>query len=381
MSEIYVNVYFRHQDPSTHASLVRLIETGAGQDDASRQGFVDLAAEINADKGEGIAKAFLRDLDDRIHEHFGFDDVDDVAGFCRASATCGGGGDRYAARCVKLLYHLCPGIQAQAWGMGDDDPWEFWLKHEDGHLVRHDAEPFDGYDARIRSTIYRWWHDGLPDVIREGMLNDSDEEDEDQEVGPVTEEQYQQWLKGHEDGSDIADDVEDVVMDELVGAFTNALASMFTGKSAKKTVSADAFDATKLDEDLVRKVFADIDACGKAFDIDGIMKHISQSVKGNVTTTIEGNETTMPMTHSLYRMSLKLVLKEDAEYDGKQEIENIRITDGAAIVGTKSAASYLDPMTNERMESETEDEYTLEVIDGKVQITRIESKELASNPA
>ena len=262
---------------------------------------------------------------------------------------------------MKLLYHLCPGIQAQAWGMGDDDPWEFWLKHEDGHLVRHDAEPFDGYDARIRSTIYRWWHDGLPDVIREGMLNDSDEEDEDQEVGPVTEEQYQQWLKGHEDGSDIADDVEDVVMDELVGAFTNALASMFTGKSAKKTVSADA--------------------CGKAFDIDGIMKHISQSVKGNVTTTIEGNETTMPMTHSLYRMSLKRVLKEDAEYDGKQEIENIRITDGAAIVGTKSAASYLDPMTNERMESETEDEYTLEVIDGKVQITRIESKELASNPA
>ena len=48
------------------------------------------------------------------------------------------------------------------------------------------------------------------------------------------------------------------------------------------------------------------------------MKHISKSLKGTVTTTVEGNETTMPLTHSLYRMSLKLVLKEDAEYECDQ---------------------------------------------------------------
>ena len=224
MAEISVNVYFRHQDPEVHRKLILLFEGDPDAGDESRQAFIALAAEINPEKGDGSASAFLRDLDDKIREMFGFEDVVELAGFCCAGGTRGGAGDRFAARCVKFLYHLCPGIQALAWGMGDDDPWEFWLKHEDGHLVRHDAEPFDGYDARIRSTIYRWWHDGLPDEIREGMLNDSDYEDEDDESEPVTEEQYQEWLSGHAEGSDFQDDVEDVVMDEFVGAFTNVLA-------------------------------------------------------------------------------------------------------------------------------------------------------------
>ncbi len=381
MAEIYVSVYFQHQDPETHGKLVQLFETGdPNGDDASRQAFVDLATDINAEKGEGIARAFLHDLDGKIHEMFGFEEVTDIAGYCCAGGTHGGGGDRFAARCVKLLYHLCPGIQALAWGMGDDDPWEFWLKHEDGHLVRHDAEPFDGYDARIRSTIYRWWHEGLPDEIREGMLNDSDFEDDDDDSEPVTEEQYQKWLSGHTEGSDFEDDVEEVVMDELVSAFTGALAGLFGGGSAKKAVSADALDAESLDADLVRQVFADMDACEQAYDVDGIMKHISKSLKGTVTTTVEGSETTMPLTHSLYRMSLKLVLKEDAEYECDQEINNIQVSNDSAVATSTSVAKFVDPTTNIKMHTTTADEYTLEIVDGKVQITGIKSKELASHP-
>ena len=382
MAEIYVNVYFQHQDPATHSKLVRLFETeDPNRDDASRQAFIDLATDINPDKGENIARAFVRDLDSKIHEMFGFEEVTDVAGYCCAGGTHGGAGDRFAARCVKLLYHLCPGIQALAWGMGDDDPWEFWFKHEDGHLIRHDAEPFDGYDARIRSTIYRWWHEGLPDEIREGMLNDADFEDEDDESEPVTEEQYQKWLSGHSEGSDFEDDVEEVVMDELVGAFTSALAGLFSGGAAKKTVNANAFDAETLDEDLVRGVFADMDACEQAYDVDGIMKHIAKSLKGTMTSTVEGKETKMPLTHSLYRMSLKLVLKEDADYESEQQIDSIKINDNSAIVATTSAVKFLDPMTSQRMNTKTADEYTLEIVDGKVQITGILSTELASTPA
>jgi len=382
MAEIYVNVYFRHEEPEKHSKLVQLFEIeDANGDDASHQAFVDLAAEINPEKGEGIAKAFLRDLDGNIHEMFGFEEVTDLAGYCCAGGTHGGGGDRFAVRCVKLLYHLCPGIRALAWGMGDDDPWEFWLKHEDGHLVRHDAEPFDGNDESIRGTIYRWWHEGLPDEIREGMLNDSDYEDEDDDSEPVTEEQYQRWLSGHAGGSDFEDDVEEVVMDELVGAFTNALAGLFGGGSAKKTVNTNAFDAETLNEDLVRHVFADMDACEQAFDIDGIMKHISKSLKGTVTSTIDGNKSTMPLTHSLYRMSLKLVLKEDAEYESEQEINDIRLNGGSATVTTMSATKFVDPLTDMKMNTTTADEFRLEIVDGKVQITGIDSKELDSNPA
>lgn len=381
MSEIQVNVYFRHRDADVHGKLVTLFERGASENDASRDAFVDLATEINPEKGEGIAKAFLRDVNEKIHEHFGFEDVSDIAGFCCANTLCGGAGDRFAARSVKLLYHLCPGIQALAWGMGDDDPWEFWLKHEDGHLVRHDAEPFDGYDNRIRSTIYRWWHDGLPGEIREGILNDVDMDDDDDDGEPVTEAQYQEWLRGHVEGSDIADDVEELVMDELVSAFTSALGGLFAGGAAKKTVSPDAFDADTVDEDLVRRVLADMDARQKAFDVDGIMKHISGSLKGEITTTVEGKETTVPITHSLYRMSLKLVLKEDADYECDQEINEISINGDSASVKTTTATKFVDPATGSRMNTTTEDEFTLEIVDNKAQVTGLVSKELASSPA
>lgn len=383
MAEIYVNVYFQHHDPLVHQKLVQLFEIGdPNHGDEARAAFIDLAAEINPAKGDGIAKAFLRDLDGKIREAFGFEEITDIAGFCCAGGTQGGGGDRFAARCVRFLYHLCPGIQALAWGMGDDDPWEFWMKHEDGHLVRHDAEPFDGYDARIRSTIYRWWHEGLPAEIREGMLNDEDpEEEEDDEGSPVTEEEYQAWLSGHAEGSDLEDDVEELVMDELVGAFTGALASMFSGKSAGKTVSSDAIDADAISEEVVREVFDDIDACEKAFDVDGIMKHFSKSLKGKVTSTVEGQMTTMPLTHSLYRMSLKLILKEDSEYKSEQQINTISVGRDSATVSTTTATNYLDPLTNVKMDTTTSDEFTFEIIDGKIQITGIESQELSSCPA
>ena len=198
---------------------------------------------------------------------------------------------------------------------------------------------------------------------------------------PVTEEQYQRWLSSHAGGSDFEDDVEEVVMDELVGAFTNALAGLFGGGSAKKTVNTNAFDAETLNEDLVRHVFADMDACEQAFDIDGIMKHISKSLKGTVTSTIDGNKSTMPLTHSLYRMSLKLVLKEDAEYESEQEINDIRLNGGSATVTTMSATKFVDPLTDMKMNTTTADEFKLEIVDGKVQITGIDSKELDSNPA
>ncbi len=381
MAEIYVNVYFRHENPETHAELVRLFEMGErGFDDDA---LVRLAGAINPDKGEGIAKAFLHDLRDRTREMFDFEEVADIAGYCCAGGTYGGSGDRFAGRCVRFLYNLCPGIDARAWGMGDDDPWEFWFKHENGHLVRHDAEPFDGHDNRIKGTIYRWWHDGLPAAIKEGMLNDGDDIDEDaDDDSHVSDAEYENWLSKQEAGSDFEDDVEEVVMDEIVDAFTTALGNLFAGASSrKKTARADAFDCEELDEDAVRAVFDDIEAHEKAFDIDGIMKHISKQLKGEVHTTVEGKMTKMPLSHSLYRMSLKLLLKEDSEYESAGEIEAISIDDGVARVKVKSDTLCLDPMTSTRISMSTDDAYTLEIVDGKIQVTELVSIETSSKAA
>lgn len=381
MAEMYVNVYFKHDDSDMHAKLVRLFEQeDANGDDASRQAFVELASEINPESGEGTAKAFLNDLRDKTREMFDFQDTSDFSGFYCAGATCGGSGDRYAGRCVKLLYRLCPGIQALAWGMGDDDPWEFWFKHVDGRLVRHDDEPLDGNDNRIKGTIYRWWHEGLPAAIKEGMLNDEDSEDEDDDADddpPVSDADYVAWLAGQTSSTDLEDDVEEVVMDEIVDAFTSALGSLFSGGEAKKPVSTDAFDCETLDEDAVRAVLADIDAHAKDFDVSGIMKHVSRQLKGEVQTSTEGEPATMPLTYSLYRMSLKLILKADMEYESDQTIAEIAIENGEARVLTRSDTVCLDPITQSKMKMSTEDTYKLEIVDGKIQITELNSIQTA----
>lgn len=381
MAEIYVNVYFKHDDPDIHSKLVKLFEQeDADCDEASSQAFVDIASEINPELGEGIAKAFLHDLRDKTREMFGFEDISRLSGFCCAGGTRGGNGDKFASRCVKLLYHLCPGIQALAWGMGDDDPWEFWFKHVDDRLVRHDDEPFDGYDNRIKGTIYRWWHEGLPATIKEGMLNDEDYDGEDDDCDddpPVSDAGYVAWLANQESSTDLKDDVEELVMDEFVDAFTTALGGLFGGGGAKKSVSTDAFDCESLDEEAVRAVFADMEMHEKDFDVGGIMKHISRHFKGEVKTSTEGKQTAMPLTYSLYRMSLKLVLKEDMEYESTQNIAEIAIENDVARVFTKSVTACRDPLTQSKVEMSTDDTYQLEIVDGKIQVTELNSIQTA----
>ena len=381
MAEIRISVYFKHDDSGIQKGLMKLFEmSGDGNDDTFRQSFADLASKISPEKGEAIAGSFLTDMGKKLLEGFYFEDVTDQHGFGCATTTCGGNGDQFAGRIVRFLNRLCPGVQAQAWGMGDDDPWEFWFKHENGRLVRHEDEPFNGYDARIRGTIYRWWHADLPAGIREGMLSSDEygeENDDDGDDSPVSEQEYRDWLSRQSDpeGSDFEDQVEGILADEIVGAFTNALADMFGGGAKRKNVSTDAFEATELTEEIVRSVLADIDAHEKRFDVDGIMKHMSKDLKGTVTSSVTGP---MPLSNSLYRMTLKMILDTDAEYESVQEIEDIELVDGTAVAKMASETTYVDPMTDKKMTTVTEEQYVLEIVDGRVQITNIDSKEVSS---
>ena len=77
-----------------------------------------------------------------------------------------------------FLKGLLPEIIVQAWGCGDDDPWEFWFKFDGDELVREDDEPFNDpeEDEEIKASIYAWWHQDLPVEIKEGFLNEETEE-------------------------------------------------------------------------------------------------------------------------------------------------------------------------------------------------------------
>ena len=77
---------------------------------------------------------------------------------------------------LLFLKGLLPNIHAQAWGCGDDDPWEFWFKFEGDELIREDDEPLNDpdEDEEIKASIYAWWHQDLPPEIKEGFLNEEE---------------------------------------------------------------------------------------------------------------------------------------------------------------------------------------------------------------
>ena len=86
---------------------------------------------------------------------------------------------------IDFLYALIPGIHAQAWGYTEEDPWEFFIKFEDGRAIKQEHTPFEDarMDADALHYIYPWWHEDMPDEIEAGLLSADDEdlEDEDDE--------------------------------------------------------------------------------------------------------------------------------------------------------------------------------------------------------
>ena len=87
------------------------------------------------------------------------------------------------------------------------------------------------HDAvEVTPELLRSHADALRALARR-LLHDDDaveEDDEGDDDSPVSDADYVAWLAGQTSSTDLEDDVEEVVMDELVDAFTSALGSLFT---------------------------------------------------------------------------------------------------------------------------------------------------------
>lgn len=379
MSEISVVVYFKHDDKTRQKQLLGLCNLHESlEGDTFSESFIALCEEISGRESAGgeIGRSYLQSLQNDIREEFYPESVETIAGYGAVSFLCGGGGDRFAGRTVRFIDSLCPGIHVLAWGMGDDDPWEFWFKREGGNTIRHDDEPFDGNDKRIYGTIYRWWHEGLPEKIKEGMLNDDDPANLDGDAD-VSDEEYADWLSHTTATTDIESDAEQVVLEEMVDAFTGVLGDLFRGGKERPEASNDSFDADEMTENIVRALFQDLDEQESQQSVDGVMKHISRKMKGKVTTIENGKEITLPVNYSLYRMSLKMVMRGDTGFQSDQEITDIQIKDDVATVNAKATMTYLDPMKGEKVTVSTNDVYTLDIVDGKILVTNLVSEQAA----
>lgn len=166
--ELHSNLYYKHDDQLIMQQLDKLFSDHHG--DAEK--FKQSAIEINPEQGEELAQNLI-DHVDSIDFDLSPESFDQVAGYTIAHFVHGSSGDEFIELIVEFVKGLLPDIHVQAWGCGDDDPWEFWFKFEGDELIREDDEPFNDpdEDEEIRSSIYAWWHADMPVKIKEGFLN------------------------------------------------------------------------------------------------------------------------------------------------------------------------------------------------------------------
>ena len=178
MAELHSNLYYKHGD----AEVMRMLDALFREVTGDEQRFTEICRSLNPERGEELAQGMF-DLVDDVDCDLSAESLSRIAGYSVLHFVHGSAGDEIVGSIVGFLYRLVPGIHAQAWGCGDDDPWEFWFKYQDGEVVREDDEPFMGDDdEEIRDTIYKWWHEGMPEEIREGFLNQENEECEECEA-------------------------------------------------------------------------------------------------------------------------------------------------------------------------------------------------------
>ena len=171
--ELHSNLYYHHPDSVIMDQLDHLFQ----QHQDNPVTFVQLASTINAEYGAELAQELIDQID-QIEYDLAPETVYRLAGFSILHFVHGSAGDDIMEAILFFLKALVPALHVQAWGCGDDDPWEFWFKFEGDELVREDDEPFNDpdEDLNIKAEIYTWWHQDMPKEIQEGFLNETEEE-------------------------------------------------------------------------------------------------------------------------------------------------------------------------------------------------------------
>ena len=175
MAELHSNVYYKHDDPDVMKQLNTLFYECNGD----KEKIISIAKTLNPSDGEDQAFELIESVDEPKYD-LDAESLEQIGGYSVCHFVHGSIGDEIVENMVKFLHELVPGTHAQAWGCGDDDPWEYWIKFEDGKIIRKDDEPYEDEeeDEAIMNTIYAWWHSTMPDSIKEGFLNEEDEDEE-----------------------------------------------------------------------------------------------------------------------------------------------------------------------------------------------------------
>ncbi|OZG71112.1 hypothetical protein BTA51_22290 [Hahella sp. CCB-MM4] len=382
MAELHSKLYYQHPNPTVHSRLKAFIEA-LGEENES----ILLAAQsLNFEVGEIQTQNFLNELNNRYQENLHAESTLGNEDFWISQFLTSSCGDYLIGKLVKLLYDLCPGVRAQAWGYGDHDTWEFWYKYDNGRLLRCEDELSGESDnERTYNTIYRWWHEQLPAYLQAGLLNEGRSERFGHEY---SDDSYFLWLEKQKSkaSQNITEFVTGNGMDYLTGnsdaedamsAFGHLFSAYRETSGLKKNPQEDAFDATQVTREKVLTAFRDIEVAYRTCDINGVLKHFSPRLTGTLIFQEDGNRTELEANYTTYKFDLGIMLKPQTKYQSTAKIHTYILNrDGTASLGFTTVSQYIDPQTRKLTRSTSEDEYKWAIIDSKLQIVEMNSKQV-----
>jgi hypothetical protein len=111
-----------------------------------------------------------------IGEHFGAAKdqrvIDDR--YIVSDSVFGSSGEEAVYSALENVSSLKGVVDARAYICGDEDPWECFYRVIDGGIVAREHTPFEDDEIDLeeyKEGIYHWWHEGVIDGVKAGMLH------------------------------------------------------------------------------------------------------------------------------------------------------------------------------------------------------------------
>lgn len=184
MAENYFSLYIKTNNEETKNQLHELVDAfgeSYGKDmESIKSDLITKAITINSDKGEVL----VNELTDYVEQYgHGAEDMSldgkksEINGFINFNMLFGSPGPEEAPYFVNFFSKLCDESDVRAYITSDEEPWENFIRCIDGKLIENEYNPYEDRKDDIEtfeSGVYQWWHDQLPDNIKEGILNSVD---------------------------------------------------------------------------------------------------------------------------------------------------------------------------------------------------------------
>ena len=173
------NIYYKDDNPE----IMLKLDSFFYDCDGDKEKLIKAAISLNSEHGKELLKDLLDSVEAPEYDLSAESIEKKIDGYSIVSFTHGSMGYEIVESIIEFINNLVPQITIQACGWGDEDPFEYWLKYENGQLITKADSPFESEDedTEIKNTIYKWWHSGLPASISEGLLNEDVDDDEDED--------------------------------------------------------------------------------------------------------------------------------------------------------------------------------------------------------